>query len=1026
MNIFEIIISPFIFIIKETFLLSYQLTGNYGISIILLSFFISLLLLPIFILIEKAKKKNDSLKLKMKPLIDEIKRCYKGQERFYYLKTLNRQYNYSPFKALIPILSLLLQIPFFIAAYQFLENYEPLAGVSFLFIKNLNAPDALFGAINILPIAMTVVNLLTAYFYTRHGNTSERKQMLVIAGVFLVLLFNLPSGLVLYWAMNNVFSFFRLFITNREVFRKKKAITSEEGRSYIKLKLQIRNIFPTLKKIFIATTIVASLSQLNWSFQNNFDQIILRLFGSVLFGFIITIAFGVFSFTYKKYKPQLQDIKIKPSYFYSLLFFALYFWAAGEFYFLNKNFILLKISLVFLVCFQIIGIVYILRNISTNQNILYQIASFALLFSFICQLFLGYVYISHNEINLTLSNIKMSVTDSSLSELIFCGMLFSFFTIFFYSKEHSIKFSIPDESNWFIYLLSIFYISGLLYFWHPLLIFSSHPQAFDFPAINILQNNLNLFIIFNTIALIFYLLSPLKIKKTILLSILCLVIIVFVNSSIIPLDLGSLQETRFSEHEKLAISPGYFILEAIFILALFYTVLWFLKKKRNVIIKYFLIILNLFLILQSLYSSIQTGNFFNSGKEITNTKSNLIQGEFSFSKNHKNVVFYLADGVQGWFIKQIMEENPDLKETFSGFTWYPNTLSISNFTHSSVPSLMGGFNNSVANMNADTERNIEEKVTDASIKFYNKIKSKGFTFTSTYMHHSKIDKSEFDIYIPGWYSNWERWSHKLNLGPLNEIWYSRLTENAIFYSVPIFLKPKIYNNKEWLQFYKKYFSSIDSLATKQKSPSSFKKYNFIRLLPFISNTKTDKPSFIYIHDQAAHNPWNIVNNKGKMIQNVSPYENNKWIIEQLGKWIEWMKENDVYNNTRIVVVSDHGPSWGQYDGEFDLNSPVNWDKDDPKKISHDRYWRLNALLMEKDYDSQGELIEDWRLMSNADAPALVFDENSPAKNDSTSRVLNTYWTFWKSHIIEQTEMEVFKQFEVKDNVFDLKNWKRIK
>ncbi len=220
MNIFETILSPFIFFIEQVFLFGYEFSDDYGFAIVFLSFVVSLLLLPVFILIEKAKKKDDAVKAKMKPLIDEIKRCYKGQERFYYIKTINRQHNYSSVRALIPVLSLLLQIPFFIAAYQFLDGYEPLNGVSFLFIKNLGEPDGVLGVINILPIIMTVVNLITAYFYTRNGNTSERNQMGVIAAIFLVLLFSLPAGLVLYWTMNNVFSFFRLFITNPEVFRK--------------------------------------------------------------------------------------------------------------------------------------------------------------------------------------------------------------------------------------------------------------------------------------------------------------------------------------------------------------------------------------------------------------------------------------------------------------------------------------------------------------------------------------------------------------------------------------------------------------------------------------------------------------------------------------------------------------------------------------------------------------------------------------------------------------------------------------
>ena len=65
MDIFEIILSPFVFIIKQLFEFSYGLIDDYGIAIILLSFFISALLLPVFILIEKAKKKDDIVKRKM-------------------------------------------------------------------------------------------------------------------------------------------------------------------------------------------------------------------------------------------------------------------------------------------------------------------------------------------------------------------------------------------------------------------------------------------------------------------------------------------------------------------------------------------------------------------------------------------------------------------------------------------------------------------------------------------------------------------------------------------------------------------------------------------------------------------------------------------------------------------------------------------------------------------------------------------------------------------------------------------------
>ena len=928
MNTLELLISPFIFIIKQIFLFSYDITNNYGLSIIILSFAISLLLLPIFIFIEKAKKRDDIIKLKMKPLVDEIKRCYKSQERYYYLKTLNRQFNYSPLRALIPILSLLLQIPFFIAAYQFIEGFEPLSKVSFIFIKDLSEPDALFGAVNILPIAMTLVNLLTAYFYTRNGDASERRQMLIVAGVFLVLLFNLPSGLVLYWTMNNVFSFFRLFITNKEVFKKRQT-----------------------------RSLNSSISKLN-----------------------------------------IFEISIKPSIFYSLVFLSIYFHLAAKFYFTGENLDLNYLSLIVLIPTQFIGILHVLKMRNRTNRVLFYLTLTVLFIALSGQLLNFLVFPNSNY----------------TSNFITLGLIFILFTIPFYFAYTNKITNKPIKTSWPIYTLSVLYITGLIFFWHPLQIFSSHPEVFDFPAIEVLRTNLRLFLTYFIYPIAIYIILPKKLKRVLLLVVITIVVISFIYSSVIPINLGNLQESRFSEQEKLASQTIYYILEAILLIVVFIGVKLIYYKQNKKIIIGALVVLNVFLIGNSLYNTIQTGFFFKTDKDVTTEiTSGFKEAEISFSKNRQNIVYYMVDGAQGWFMNEMMKDS-ELKKTFEGFTWYPNTISMSNYTHSSVPSMMCGETYSVPNINNDTENTIEYTVTKASEEFFDRIKSNGYTFTSTYMHHSKIDKTKFDSYIPGWSSSWKRWSSELNLGALGEIWHTRLWENALFYSVPLFLKPKIYNNKEWLSTYR----------DKGLTPASFKKYNFVRLLPYISNTDAIKSNFIYIHGQAAHNPWNIVDDNGRFIKDVTPYQNNKWIIERLGKWINWMKDNSVYDNTKIIIVSDHGADWGGYDGKMDMKSPVKWDTDDPKKISKKRYWRLNPLLMVKDFNSNEPYKEDWRLMSNADTPAIIFDDNDPTKADSVSRSLHTYWTFWHSEMVDQKTMEVFKHFEIKDNVFDLRNWKK--
>ena len=112
--------------------------------------------------------------------------------------------------ALRSSISLIIQVPFFIAAYHFLSNLEIIQSIPFLFIHDLGEPDALFSIgsfkINVLPIAMTIINILSGAVYTKGFPIKEKIQLYAMALLFLFLLYDSPSGLVLYWTMNNVFS----------------------------------------------------------------------------------------------------------------------------------------------------------------------------------------------------------------------------------------------------------------------------------------------------------------------------------------------------------------------------------------------------------------------------------------------------------------------------------------------------------------------------------------------------------------------------------------------------------------------------------------------------------------------------------------------------------------------------------------------------------------------------------------------------------------------------------------------------
>lgn len=207
---YNLIIYPLILIIEFFFSFFRETVGNMGLVLIGLSFIVTLFTLPLYMIAESWQEVERNKQLQLKPGIDRIKAVFKGDEQYMILTTFYRQNHYHPMMALRSSFGIMIQIPFFLAAYKFLSTLEPLNGCSFFFIKNLGEQDAVFKIgnfnVNILPIAMTLINCISGFFYSKGHPVSEKIQIYGCAALFLVLLYSSPSGLVLYWTMNNILS----------------------------------------------------------------------------------------------------------------------------------------------------------------------------------------------------------------------------------------------------------------------------------------------------------------------------------------------------------------------------------------------------------------------------------------------------------------------------------------------------------------------------------------------------------------------------------------------------------------------------------------------------------------------------------------------------------------------------------------------------------------------------------------------------------------------------------------------------
>ena len=142
------------------------------------------------------------------PKMNELKTKFKDKPEQLQKATMEL-YKSAGVNPLSGCLPLIIQMPFFFALYSALSNSLDMWQSPFFFwIKDLSMPDTvghIMGiSINILPILMTV----TTYFQQKlttvdTGNQSQKIMMMLMPLMFIWIFWSMPSGLVLYWIIQN-------------------------------------------------------------------------------------------------------------------------------------------------------------------------------------------------------------------------------------------------------------------------------------------------------------------------------------------------------------------------------------------------------------------------------------------------------------------------------------------------------------------------------------------------------------------------------------------------------------------------------------------------------------------------------------------------------------------------------------------------------------------------------------------------------------------------------------------------------
>ncbi|MFK7863750.1 MAG: YidC/Oxa1 family membrane protein insertase [Pseudohongiellaceae bacterium] len=189
-------------------------TNSYFFGIVLLAILVRLATRPLETLTVKAVSNQAEIETVLKPQLAQIKHQLAGAARHEATIRLYKRYSYHPVFAVRSLLGVLVQLPFFIAAFYMLSGFERLADASIPLFGNLASPDSVLpGGLHLAPLLMTLINVLALYTRSR-SSRREKIQGLVLAALFLVLLYESPLGLVLYWTTNNCVSLVTNFFPN--------------------------------------------------------------------------------------------------------------------------------------------------------------------------------------------------------------------------------------------------------------------------------------------------------------------------------------------------------------------------------------------------------------------------------------------------------------------------------------------------------------------------------------------------------------------------------------------------------------------------------------------------------------------------------------------------------------------------------------------------------------------------------------------------------------------------------------------
>lgn len=213
---------PFSLLIKK---IASLLSGNYAISIIVITLGIRLILMPFMVKQMKQGEKSKEMMAVMKPEMEEIQAKYKKKKNTEdqmamqkEMTELYKKHDFNPLSSMLGCLPLIIQMPILIGFYYAIRRTPEILGQPFLWFE--------LGDTNLLFVAIAVIIYFVQSRVSLIGlDEAQRKQMAIMGLISPVMIgfisLNVPAALPLYWAVGGLFIIAQTLFVKKVVLKKK-------------------------------------------------------------------------------------------------------------------------------------------------------------------------------------------------------------------------------------------------------------------------------------------------------------------------------------------------------------------------------------------------------------------------------------------------------------------------------------------------------------------------------------------------------------------------------------------------------------------------------------------------------------------------------------------------------------------------------------------------------------------------------------------------------------------------------------